>query len=81
MVLRVIHGLVYGGVGYGPPGNSWVMVLHNSWSGGVGYMVIHGVMVAMVLRVIHGLVYGGVGYGPPGNSWSGVWWGWLWSSR
>ena len=55
MVLQVIHGLVYGGVGYGPPGNY----------GGVGY----------------GLVYGGVGYGPPGNSWSGVWWGWLWSSR
>ena len=37
--------------------------------------------LAMVLQVIHGLVYGGVGYGPPGNSWSGVWWGWLWSSR
>ena len=23
MVLQVIHGLVYGGVGYGPPGNSY----------------------------------------------------------
>ena len=26
MVLQVIHGLVYGGVGYGPPNSGLVMV-------------------------------------------------------